>query len=384
VNGSLARDRLLGALDLWLTYDPSSAWLLEVLREVDPDSYRNASRDALAAKDLPAVAALAGQPEALTQPPRFAAAFSLYPGIPIERLRAVLNAALTARPGDSVLLMMLGLTYPVSPPGAAGERVRWLQAAVTARPQDARSRVVLAMTLQGRGDLDGAAAEYRAVIRLTPRTVVAHYNLGNVLQAKGDLGGAVAAYREAVRLDPNRRFVFDRLGHLLLRRGDLDGAAAVYREAIQVNPTFAYPYHNLGTVLRAKKDLGGAVAAYREGIRVAQDFAPIYIDLAWLLAAGSDRVRDGKQAVEHATRACELSEWKIPGYVDTLAAAHAEAGDFDRAVAFQKKALAFPDLNEAGRKEWQERLRLYEQMKPYRDPAYAPRELAPPPRAANR
>ena len=66
-----------------------------------------------------------------------------------------------------------------------------------------------------------------------------------------------------------------------------------------------------------------------------------------------------------------------------MAAAHAETGDFDKAIAFQKKALAFPDLGKADVERWQELLRLYEQKKPYRSPAYAPRAVAPLPREVN-
>src|SRR5262245_54024013 len=80
--------------------------------------------------------------------------------------------------------------------------------------------------------------------------------------------------------------------------------------------------------------------------------------LSWLLAAGPGGVRDGKQAVGHATRACELTGSKAPDCIATLAA-HAEAGGFDKAVEFQEKALSFPAY--AGRvgKAGQERLQLH-------------------------
>ena len=65
--------------------------------------------------------------------------------------------------------------------------------------------------------------------------------------------------------------------------------------------------------------------------------------------------RDGRKAVELATRACELNE-----------ADYAEAGDFDKAVEWQEKAnKLYSDADD--RKKGEDRLKLYQQRKPYRE-----------------
>ena len=67
-----------------------------------------------------------------------------------------------------------------------------------------------------------------------------------------------------------------------------------------------------------------------------------------------------------ATRGCELAEWKDANMLDTLAAAYAEAGDFDKAVEWQEKAdKLFTDPKD--QKKGEDRLKLYKDKKPYRD-----------------
>jgi serine/threonine-protein kinase len=68
--------------------------------------------------------------------------------------------------------------------------------------------------------------------------------------------------------------------------------------------------------------------------------AQAHNDLAWLLATCADeRIRNGRQAVEHAKMACERTSWKNPTMIATLAAAHSECGDFDQAVKLARQAL---------------------------------------------
>jgi membrane associated rhomboid family serine protease len=63
--------------------------------------------------------------------------------------------------------------------------------------------------------------------------------------------------------------------------------------------------------------------------------------VAWTLAtAREDELRDGARAVDLARRACALTDWREASFIDTLAAAYAEAGLWDKALAIQRLALA--------------------------------------------
>ena len=67
----------------------------------------------------------------------------------------------------------------------------------------------------------------------------------------------------------------------------------------------------------------------------------------------------------HATKACQLSEWKDIDALDTLAAAYAESGDFADAVKWQTKARDLAPANDKA--DLQSRLGLYQAHKPYRE-----------------
>jgi tetratricopeptide (TPR) repeat protein len=92
--------------------------------------------------------------------------------------------------------------------------------------------------------------------------------------------------------------------------------------------------------------------------------------LAWLQATSSvAELRNGDKAIEYATKACELTEWKNALYVDTLAAAYAETGNFDSAVKWEKEAISLLTKEEPAeqRAAFEERLKLYQSGKPYRE-----------------
>ena len=85
--------------------------------------------------------------------------------------------------------------------------------------------------------------------------------------------------------------------------------------------------------------------------------------MALLLAAcPTERVRDGEKAVEHATKACELTKEGDWICLDTLGAAHAEAGDFDLAVESANKALKLAPAD--SQQQIRERIEFYRRQSP--------------------
>ena len=117
-------------------------------------------------------------------------------------------------------------------------------------------------------------------------------------------------------------------------------------------------------------DTAQAIEHYREGLRWKPDQPDALNNLAWLRAANPDPAfRNGDEAVQLAQQACALTRYQRPIIVGTLAAAYAEAGRFDEAIATAQRArdLALT----AGQKELadqnQQLLELYWTRQPYHE-----------------
>ena len=93
-------------------------------------------------------------------------------------------------------------------------------------------------------------------------------------------------------------------------------------------------------------------------------------NLAWTLAtSGEAGLRDGAQAVQYAKRACELTHYQETVPVGTLAAAYAEAGRFDEAIATAQRACTLAEKSGEPEllKRNQELLELYRAHQPYHE-----------------
>jgi Flp pilus assembly protein TadD len=227
------------------------------------------------------------------------------------------------------------------------------------------------------GQEDKALACFQKAVEIEPDDTSAHFNIGNALFKRGRLDEAVAHFRKAVELEPDNAAAHNNLGNALLQKGKVDEAIVHYQKALQIKPDNVETHINLGSALFQKGRVDEAIAHYQKALQIKPDSPDVLNNLAWLLATSPDaHIRDGVQAVKYAGRACELTHYGVTLLVGTLAAAYAEAGRFDDAIAAAEKACALASAaGEQGLlQKNQELLALYRQHQPYHEDA---EKLAP-------
>lgn len=152
-------------------------------------------------------------------------------------------------------------------------------------------------------------------------------------------------------------------------KGEKEKARADYRRALGVPPKDSGDYVDHARLHRKMGDYRAAGDAFRKATKILPKKANVWNSLAWFLATvPAKEARNGREAVEAASKACELTNWKKNDYLDTLAAAYAEAGEFEQAVKYQERALRTGFIPREDRRGFEARLAQYRQRKPYRDP----------------
>jgi tetratricopeptide (TPR) repeat protein len=240
--------------------------------------------------------------------------------------------------------------------------------AVRLDPQNTLAFTLRGWALAGKGSFDRALKDLDEAIRLEPLNAVAFAYRGAAWCEKKDYTRALEDLDKAVRINPLIAYPFYVRAHVWSARGDHDRTLKDLDEAIRIEPENAEYYFTRGITWNKKKDYERTLKDYSEAIRLDPRNAHRYNAKAWVLGACPEaRYRDGKTALELATRACELTEWKDPYFYDVLAVAHAELGEFDKAVEWVEKALKDRDYEKRYGDQTRERLRLFKDSKPWRD-----------------
>ena len=243
---------------------------------------------------------------------------------------------------------------------------------------------------------DGAIADLTEALKIDPRSKAIYLRLGDAKIMKKDYQGSIQYLSKAIEIDPESSGSFYLRGYAKVRIGEFEGAMTDYNEALLLNPNLAYALSDRGLLKRKMGDLTGAMADINSAIRIAPgdsrsfysrglvhdsrgeyreaiaDYTQSVIlkpddtvslnNLAWMCAtrpglSDSDRTK----ALAYANKACTLTHWKEPVFIDTLAAAYAAIGQYDDAIKWQLKYVEMAP----GEPEGKARLDLYQKHQPY-------------------
>jgi Tfp pilus assembly protein PilF len=266
-----------------------------------------------------------------------------------------------------------------------------------------------AALLQNRGslhlvrrDFDKAIADFSESIQSLPNFQGGYRSRAAAYESLNMYDEAMKDYEKATELGTDATVVLG-IGRVLALQEKYKEAIEKYTAAIEINGkyTLAYTsrataYYELNEPKKAREDMDKAIELAPLAAGGFQSRAWLNLKLGEGRAASSDAAealrlddtdpgamnmracvlctcpdedyRNGKKAVELARKAVKITEQKQPFYLDTLACALAETGEFDEAVTVQKAALEFKaQLNKKRTKEMKARLALLEAKKPYRE-----------------
>lgn len=242
--------------------------------------------------------------------------------------------------------------------------------AVRLNPSKVDNRRRRAAAYEAKGDLQKAIEDYSYVIQLDPKATNAYYDRGRCYFNSGDVDLAIGDYKKAVALNPSSAEIYEFRGYAYAQHGELYLAVSDLNEAIRLRPTNAWAYGMRGDVNARRREWEKAIHDFAEAIRLDPKNPAAYRKLAWLEATcPQPSLRNGAAAVRTGRKACELTDWKDAWALRALAAASAEVGDFENAVKYEQQVLALDGLSEQERKTTGERLLLYQEHKPFHQPA---------------
>lgn len=213
---------------------------------------------------------------------------------------------------------------------------------------------------------DKALADADKALESTPGLVQAYWMKARVFDEMGRTADAMDQLQDLAdglppQVELNLQIAIYALQLEMPRR-----AIAALDRAIDVDPENAMLYRFRGDSNLNIGKHSEAIYNYARALELDPEDSGLLNNFAWTLATSPDsEVRDGKRALELATEACELTEYKTAHILSTLAAAYAELGDFETAKEWAQKAV---DLNDEDNAEQiADELASYERGEPVRE-----------------
>lgn len=216
------------------------------------------------------------------------------------------------------------------------------------------------------GNAEKALADVDRALELEPDRIAA-VRLRAMLLAGADRFDEAIAAMETLRGDAgNDMLVQLQLAMLYTAADKYDQALKTFNAVLAEDPDNTLALHGRADVLLNVGRQAEAIADYEKCIKLDVADSAVLNNLAWVLATSpNDQLRDGKRAIELAAKAAELTEFKKPHILSTLAAAYAETGDFAKARQWSEKALEI--AGDDDREPLAKELESYRAGKPWRE-----------------
>jgi tetratricopeptide (TPR) repeat protein len=237
------------------------------------------------------------------------------------------------------------------------------------RNEAAECQRILGAIAHEKGELETAMTHYLSSLEIIPDQKPVRTELMRVYLRTDEIGKAAEQVEAILAWQRNDFENLAQLGKLRQQLGRKEQAISLFREslALRFHPETSA---DLADLLRSQGKAAEALVHYAASLKIRPQHALTANNFAWILATHPEpTLRDGAKAKHWAQIACDATDNKIPPLLGTLAAAHAELGQFGRALEISKIALisARGYQKEDLAKRLAGRIESYQNQKPFRD-----------------
>jgi tetratricopeptide (TPR) repeat protein len=250
--------------------------------------------------------------------------------------------------------------------GRADDALDDFQVAISLDPKCSLAIHNRAVTFAQQKQYAAALRDFNRVIELNPGLAVAYRNRAELLAALGRMDEAVADYTQAMEGLPNDAALYRGRGYAYHRLGDFSKSLADFNRAIEIAPNDPDALTQRGNLAAEQGHYDQALTDYRRALARDPNWSEAHRGIAWLDATcPNPNFQNPQDAIAEAQQAAKLTPTTDYVILDTLAAAHASARQFEKAVEIEQEALksAPPELVPS----LEQRLALYRHGQPYQN-----------------
>jgi tetratricopeptide (TPR) repeat protein len=214
---------------------------------------------------------------------------------------------------------------------------------------------------------NAAIEDFDHAIKLRPDDPRGYLYRGTAQRDLKKYSNAKADFDHCLKINPYSITAFRHRGDTWYNLKEYDRAIADYTEAIRLEPTDNLSFMGRGLSFERTDSYTEAVRDFQESLRLDPKNYAVLMALAFLRATCKEpEFRNGEKAIAMAERACELTD-RRPYALFVLAAAHAEAGNFDMAIKRVEEAIE-KEPNELKKAKMSVVIIQYRAKMPLRDP----------------
>jgi tetratricopeptide (TPR) repeat protein len=245
--------------------------------------------------------------------------------------------------------------------GKVKEGLAYLRTAAERRPDDPVARMKLGLAYFSLRQWEDALSSFSEAIELDPEFAMAYNGRGNVYWNEGKPDAAMKEFGEAIRIDPELVSAYRNRARVWLDTKDEQKAMDDLDTAIRLDGSNAADYVLRGDLHYSRGDFAKALQDFQKAAELdRQSMVPLERLVTLWSSCPDESHRNLELASQAARSMCQLTEWRMPAALQTLAVVLAAQGNYDEGLRWQTEAVKL--AAEGAKESYQKQLETLKQL----------------------